>query len=238
MGMLIELSGPFAVTLPREDDTIDFVVTIKASSVTVDCESSAPMTARLFEEAYFGSKRLVDSVLSLLCFKNGWGLTFAIETWTDPLGVNKPIPVGEPAVAGICTSLDDAGLLGAPLALVGAQSELAEALHDLTQALVQRENTVINCARAVDGVKHLLAPGLKDKAQWAVLQDALNLDQAYLQVISDASSGPRHGNRGTIAGKLQTLVLQRSWEVMNRYLAFQLRNAGPLRPPEFPLLTG
>lgn len=128
--------------------------------------------------------------------------------------------------------------LEAPFTLLMAEPAVWEALHDLTQSLSRRHNTVINCARAVDGLKHLVSPGAKPGKAWENLRNVLNMDQAYSEAISKASSGPRHGNRGPISGEVQTLVIQRSWTIMDRYFQYRLRNSGPLREPDFPLLTG
>lgn len=240
MGTKIGMGKPISVNLTYLNKSpISLSIALVDSRVTVDCESVVPMTQEIFSDAYFGAMNLAHLVIDLACFHRGLALTVVLESWTDPLGVRKEIGSAEPAVAGISTSFDTETKLVAPLELLLAEPEVWEALHDLTQSLVGRSNTVINCARAVEGIRHLLAPETgSTSAAWAVMRDMLNLDRTYIQAIMDASLNPRHGKRGLITPETQVLVMKRSWAIMKRYLEFRLRKSGPLRDPEFPLLTG
>lgn len=240
MGNKLSMGQPLKLDITYlNKPPIGLSASIKESMVVVDCESNAPLTQDIFADAYFGATNLVHNIVDLACFHHGLALTVVLESWTDPLGGNSQIRTNEPAVAGISTSFDTETRLAAPLALLLGEPEVWDALHDLTQSLVRRSNTVINCARAMEGIRHLLAPTANStSAAWDVMRETLNLDRSYVQAVMDASLNPRHGKRGHITPEVQTLVMKRSWVIMNRYLEFRLRKSGPLRDPEFPLLLG
>jgi hypothetical protein len=217
---------------------ISLRATIQDSVVLVDCESAPPITKEIFNEAYDHARKLAHNVVDLVCFHYGLGLTVIIDSWTDPNGVKKDISIIDLALRGISTGINPEVNLEKPLQLLFSNPGISMVLHDLTQALVMRENTIINCARAIDGLKHLLSPDEKNEAKaWDHLRDTLNVTKPYILPIMDASKGPRHGKRGAITADLQSLAIRRSWQIMNRYLEYRLRESGPLGEPDFPPLA-
>ncbi len=88
-------------------------------------------------------------------------------------------------------------------------------------------------------MRHLIAPDVNSvPAQWAVLREKLNLDRAYLDMVMDASTDPRHGKRAHTTGDVQLEVTHRAWTVMDRFIAFLRRGGADALPlSEFPMLT-
>jgi len=70
------------------------------------------------------------------------------------------------------------------------------------------------------------------------MQTGLNLDAAYLKLITDQSVGPRHGDHQYVLGTMTREIATRSWTVMNRFLEYLKRGRAALPPDEFPLLKG
>jgi hypothetical protein len=63
-----------------------------------------------FEPCHFTSlvMRAYDTVraaVDLLCFASGNGLTFLLESWTDPAGVTRPVAAQQPDLALLSTSV-------------------------------------------------------------------------------------------------------------------------------------
>jgi hypothetical protein len=240
MGYKMNMGRPVEnlIVTPTGKIPISFRVEITASIILVECAISSELTEDIFQEAYSIAHRVTFNVVDLMCFQYGLQLTVNLESWTDPAGRNIEIRAQDVSLLNIVSSVDNNNL-DVPLKLLFDEPHIAVVLHDLTQALHYRENTTINCARAIDGMKHLLSPDEKDDAAaWAFMRDVLNLDLAYVVFITTASRDGRHRKPVQIPSKTISLVLNRSWNIMNRYFEYRLRNAGPLRDPEFPLLTG
>jgi hypothetical protein len=112
------------------------------------------------------------------------------------------------------------------------------ALNDLIVAISYPHHGPVNCARAVESIRHLLAPNLKKRdAQWRVMNNALQLKSTYTSFITDHAKTGRHGDRTHIPGTTVREVVQRSWTIMNRFLEYKKRGgAVPLPLREFPEL--
>ena len=96
----------------------------------------------------------------------------------------------------------------------------------------------VNCARAMDRIKHLIAsPGSTDAQAWRQMREALHIDEDYLKFITEASKGPRHGRPGHTPGIETTEATRRAWSVMNRYFEFVKRGRTPLATHQFNILA-
>jgi hypothetical protein len=116
---------------------------------------------------------------------------------------------------------------------------LLMAISDLVSAISNPNDVPINCGRAIDGIRVMMCPPrLKRAKGWPIMREKLNLGEDYLLLITDTSTGPRHGDRTFISGDIVTNVMNRSWIIMNRYLEFRKRGEQPLSLAEFPLLVG
>src|SRR5262249_26539082 len=112
-------------------------------------------------------------------------------------------------------------------------------LNDLINAIRIPHITATNCSRVVEGIRHLIAPNQTEKAGWAVMRAALNVDEAYLKFLSQQSYQPRHGNHQFVTRETNGEILRRAWTVMDRYIHYRKRADGKSLPEsEFPLLKG
>lgn len=125
------------------------------------------------------------------------------------------------------------------LAQVMGDASTRTVLNDLIQALSSSHAVVPSCARAMEGIRSAITPGSDNREKgWPIMRERLNIDRPYLQFITDKSTGPRHGDRSdAIPASLNVEILQRSWEIMNRFLIYKQRGDQRLPILEFPLLT-
>src|SRR6185312_11433371 len=116
--------------------------------------------------------------------------------------------------------------------------KLAHAFDDLIHAISVPHVSSVNCARAIEGLKHLLSTdAMNDKQRWEHMRNVLNLSKDYLSLITKSSEENRHGKRSRVEGDVASDVTRRSWTIMNRYLEFRKRgSADPLPADQFPLL--
>jgi hypothetical protein len=91
------------------------------------------------------------------------------------------------------------------------------ALNELILAITLPHVSSVNCARAMERLKHLIAPqGATDKEAWRKMRDTLRIDESYLKYITRYSVGPRHGSPVHVPGTVTTEVTRRAWIIMNR----------------------
>ena len=227
----------------QENLELLFRVFVSNSFVNIECELAR------FEPSYFiellkRASDLAQTAVNLAAFATGQSITVKLETWIQPDGTPATIMLGDPPLAPICTAYglgperqDD---LNAIAAEVATDLNLSFALNDLIETITYFHVGPVRCALAMDRIKHLIAKNenLKDSQAWRLMQDALQISEPYLKVITDVSRSPRHGRPGFIEGTITTDVTRRAWTVMNRYLEYRKRGGEkPLPEAEFPLLT-
>jgi hypothetical protein len=162
-----------------------------------------------------------------------------LDTFVNPDGVQSPIAPKDDRLAPLCTALALDSEFDQVHALVLQEVGLFMALNDLIGAITLPHVSPVNCGRAMDGLKHLIAtPGSNDKQAWEQMREALQIDEKYLKFITDHSSGPRHARPGHTPGSVTTEVTRRSWIIMNRFFEFRKRGSKRLSLPDFPLLVG
>lgn len=127
------------------------------------------------------------------------------------------------------------------LPIVVGNPTLMLALRDLASALRYGNNSLTNCGRAIEGLRKALwgkdeAANAELQLAWERLRNTLRVSKDYLQVITDASRGPRHGSSAYIPGPVRCDVLKRAWIVMNRFLAYRLGGDQPLPAGPYPIL--
>jgi hypothetical protein len=154
----------------------------------------------------------------------------------DPYGNKGPIELSDASLPPLWTAFTLTTGFQDVLGMVFGNMDLAHALNDLIAAITRPHEALVSCARAMDRIKHLIAPaGAKDNNAWQAMRTALRVDEAYLKFITDPSKGPRHGRPGYTPGSVTNEVTQRAWAIMNRYLEF--RKAGGSLPAHFTLLS-
>jgi hypothetical protein len=183
---------------------------------------------------------LARASIDLVAFATGCGLTVVLDTWVDPNGLKSRINPGDPPnLAPLCTAFTLTKDFDEVHQLVLSDPGFFMALNDLVNAIIYPHVSSVNCARCIEGLRHLIAaPGSTDKQAWEQMRQVLHIDRAYLQLITDTSTKPRHGDRIRVSGAVTTEITRRSWIIMNRYLEFRKRGSKPLPSTEFPLLVG
>ncbi|MFZ0632431.1 MAG: hypothetical protein WA399_14170 [Acidobacteriaceae bacterium] len=220
---------------------MDFSVKIENSKVAVECQVNRYQPTDL-PYLHVRAFDLARAAVDILAFSRGWGLTVWIDSFTDPSGVETPLLCQMPQLAALCTAFDltpGTGNTDDVWRLVVSEPALFMALNDLIASIALPHHAPVNCARAIDGILRMMIPAGSDpKKSWPFMHQNLNVDRKYLEYITDQSTGPRHGDRSHIPGPDVNITVERSWNVMNRFLEFRKRGNQPLPLAVFPLLAG
>lgn len=215
-------------------------VTLWQGTVRVTCDTDATIDEDVVDRLRFYAIDSGKALVNSYAFIGGSPLYLDYHTairpdgskgtasWNDP-GLRAMSEVFEPRGAGIRVMEIQKILHTEPYAAI--------AMSDLIQAITEINTLRVHCARAIEGLRHLIAgPGIAPAKGWGRLQDALNVDRAYRELITRASVAPRHGDYWGSDEPAQEIVY-RSWTLMNRFLEFRMRGNQNLRGPEFPLLS-
>jgi hypothetical protein len=211
---------------------------IKQSKIDVECRV-VDYNPEYLAGIYIRALDLCRAQVDLVGFKMGWGLSVVLESFVDHNGVATPIAPSHEDLSALCTafSLNDhfremsAKILEDPLRFM--------ALRDLVSAISLPHVSLVDCARGIERIRHLVAnPDSKDADAWKELREALHIEKAYLKYVTDHSKDARHGRPLYVPGTITTEVTRRAWVIMNRYLEYLKRDNTPLPIAEFPLLTG
>lgn len=248
IGRVIPTSLQISVRIPQlewkwleQNIEFQFRVIIGNSFVNVECELDR-YNDTYFDELYKRASDIARTAVNLVAFATGYGLTLVLETFIYPDGTPAPITPQDPSVASLCTSYslqsEKQQDFGAVLRIVAVEPNLFFALNDLVEAITIHHVAPVNCALAMDRLKHLIAnPGAKNPEAWKQMRETLRIDEAYLKFITETSKDPRHGRPGLTPGSLTSDATRRAWTIMDRYLEYRKRGGNPLPPDEFPLLT-
>jgi hypothetical protein len=176
--------------------------------------------------------------IDLFSFASGAGLVPFFEYYIDPEGTKTLIRVQSTDLAKLCTAITSANEFVYVLRLLTESPLFYMALNDLAVALSHHHNTPINCARAIDGLRHLLSKADASRPeQWAEMHNKLRVTDKYLRFITDSSKLERHGKRHDLDSMTATEIAVRSWTVMNRYIEFKKRGGvQPLPEEKFSIL--
>lgn len=212
-----------------------FTVHIEKSAIDVTCQLNR-YEPKDFGEIYRRALDLTKASVNLFSFKTGYGLEAVLETFVDWQGATSLICPTSPDAAELCTAYDlDSGFEEVhKIALTNIGFYMA--LNDLVEAIRIPHVASVNCARAIERIRHQIAsPNASDSEAWKQMREALHIDRPFLQMITDISRAPRHGGRGYIPGTVTAETLRRSWLIMNRYIEF-LKRGNQLPQDDFPLL--
>lgn len=183
---------------------------------------------------------IVQALVNLSAFRLGGGVVVFFDHWTDEFGNESGISLNDPALSSLCTAFR-----GQPknflsvMNVIFAEPPLFMALNDLILSLTLPNHAPINCARSVEAIRQMIAAqGMNRAKAWPIMRSMLNLDQSYIQLITDSSTKHRHGNYVHISGNIVQEITKRSWVIMDRFLHFRLRKNKKLPIRKFPLLIG
>jgi hypothetical protein len=235
------LSVPFSTDLRFDDPDSDLVVhisiSINESKVVAKC-SLSEMSHANFTYAYLRALDMARAIVDVVAFNLGEGLIVLLTEFSEGDGERKAIRINDPTLSPLCLSMVPEGRFQEICRLVISNSAIVLALNDLIAANMNQHLATINCARAVEGLRHVISPGARQSASWQGIRTALRLDESYLRLITDNSIQHRHGDRVRIGAPLAKQIIQRSWTVMDRFFEYALRGYQPLPISEFPLLKG
>ena len=223
---------------------ITFAISIQNSVVKVDCDVSR-FDSTLITAIYMRAFDLARATVDLAAFNSGYGFVVVFETFTSPTGETTSIGAYDASLAPLCTAYTmgikpttvEENDFQKVLVAVSTDWRIFRALRHLIEAITLPHESATHCARAIEALRHIVAPNEPPKRAWPILRDTLNVSEGYLKVVTDVSTGPRHGDPTHIPGATTTEITQRAWKIMNRFFEYKKRNAGPLPLDEFPLLT-
>jgi hypothetical protein len=228
------------VHIPEYDFKLEVDIRIAGAQVQLECYANKTAEGQNVIDIYKQANILVNSLVDIAAFSSGSGAYVLIDHLVSETGLTKhPFAFSDPALAKLSTSCIKAEDCIPLLYIVVANPPLLLALNDLVRANFPSDLTIINCARAVEGIRNLIGGSEKDAPKaWAKMRAALNVDTRYLKLITDNSTEHRHGNWVPIEARVRDEVLRRSWAVMDRYFHLLLKKLTVLPEADFPVLTG
>lgn len=183
--------------------------------------------------------RLSRTAVSIMGYRSGEALQVIIDGWWNAAGKYSGLVMAKKSLMSQVTALDIPAVFNEVVRFSMVDRAFNLVLSDLVSSLASPDDDVISLARAADGLRHLIAgPKLGTKQGWAVVRDRLNLDEAFVRLITDNSAEHRHGNRVYIPDVVRNEIAMRAWRIMDRYLYYRIGGNAPLPTEYFPLLRG
>lgn len=239
---------PFRMNEPVRADlltgmSIDFrSIRIEKALIEIACEANPFDHPSHLSWVHNRTMSIVRALVDLYSFASGCVFGVILDTYVDPDGKSTHLRIANDALARLCTfskpdPTDELSIeFDRVLDLLITEPEAFLAMRDLISGLTFVNSTAVDCARAIEGLRRIMAGDDDRKRGWAVMQNDLHVSQTYLTFITDISALPRHGARPYIPHQTVHEILERSWNIMNRFL--ELRRRGSLPISEFPLLDG
>ena len=225
---------------PENDLEAKLTFRIAKSIVDVECElnrfANDPTFLAILHKPVFDR---AQAIVSLVGFSTGHGLTLHFEYIKLPDGNISPLLIMQPNLAVLCTAFnlqDPTGLLQM-MNIVLSDHSLCIALNELNEAITLTHHAITSCERCIERLRTSMCPGIVDRKQaWIEFGRNLQLSKDYLKMISEYSTGPRHGDPTFIPGTVVIEITQRAWVTVNRFLEYRKRGNVMLPLSGFPLL--
>lgn len=234
----VTVSKAFEADWPAKDIGLEmhFTLNIENSEINVACEVNR-WESDCLVHVYKRAVDMAQSAVNLASFASGFGTTIHMHTVVTPNGEKSAIQHRDDYLPSLVTAFKT----GDPnfeqiWGIVATDPALFMALDDLVKTLAVFHQTPINCGRVLDSLRKIVTPGIDRKQSWPIFRKNLQCSEDYLQLVTDQSTGPRHGDRSFISGDITTEIQRRTWTIMNRFLEFKKRGNQPLPESEFPLL--
>lgn len=221
--------------------TIELSITIANSAIDVGCDL-AVFDNDILIQAHKVAYDFARATVNLFSFASGITLTVIFDELVDPSGVKGPFVIQDSSLAQFCTayklvSSETPTSLSRIMGIVLSEPALWLALDDIITATSHHNSITVNCARAVEALRHAMAPpGASRGKAWELFRSNLRIGKDYLRLITDTSQSGRHGEGIFVSGTVTTEIVHRSRTVMNRFLEFRKGNNQPLNEADFPML--
>jgi len=214
-----------------------FNVRIVDSAIDIQCDFDNALPDHPYH-LWAQAQEICQTFVNVIAFQLGAGTVIVLDRWINERGETNDISFADPALPPLCTVFKGHDF-NQITRIIFAEPGLFVALNDIVLANAMPRHVLINCARCVEALRHLLASSGTDRNQaWATMRQTLNVDQAYLTFITQHSVEPRHGRHTEVGNAAIPEVRARTWTLMNRFLYYRLHNNQPLPLNEFPLLVG
>jgi len=201
--------------------TMEFVCDITDSLIDVQCTIDR-WEDNLLPDVYRRAVDLSRASVELVCFAKGCALSIYFDSFTDHEGCKRQLLLQDQSLSSLVTAYSLDKDFESVQKLVLEEPNLFMALHDLIEAISIPHASLVNCARGIERIKHLLAAsGQDDKQAWARMRNVLNIDESYLRYVTHNSKESRHGKGSYVAGSVTTEVTRRSWAIFDRYLLYK-----------------
>jgi hypothetical protein len=236
--LTISVSEPLEYADPTDLFVAKIFLNITLSKLQIDC-----FVSKIFNNYQSHLFIVVVNILrifiDLVAFHEGKGVQVLIDSVTMADGITRDVQFGNPQLSGLAKTVDNLVAYTQLLKIIAPNPSFSLSLNDLISAIGTPNQTAINCTRAIEGIRNLIAgDDAKEKTAWSLLHKTLNSDEPYVRFITDLSRQHRHAKREQLDPTALDEALTRSWVLMDRYFALRIRNLEELPIDEFPLLTG
>jgi hypothetical protein len=142
-------------------------------------------------------KRAIDlsrMLVNMISFATGKGMMVLLETATLPNGssnfVERQEPSVLPHVTAFSLALGDTSF-GEVFPIVATDFNLFAALDDIISAITHNHTAEADCGRAIERLRHSIAPNTDKKAAWKAMNRALGVSQEFCErVIQGCNTKP------------------------------------------------
>jgi hypothetical protein len=215
--------------------TMEFVCDITDSLIDVQC-TMGRWEDNLLPDVYRRAVDLSRASVELVCFAKGCALSIYFDSFTDHEGCKRQLLLQDQSLSSLVTAYSLDKDFESVQKLVLEEPNLFMALHDLIEAISIPHASLVNCARGIERIKHLLAAsGQNDNQAWETMRNTLNIDKNYLMYVTGNSKDSRHGRGSYVDGTITTEVTRRAWTILNRYLLYKIN--GDSLPVSTPTLS-
>lgn len=192
-------------------------------------------------EYYKRATDLARTITNMIALGKGIAVSLLLDTIIYPHGATGPLMRGLPDAENIFTSFDlklNSQSLSQSLMSALSDGQLFMAIDDFVVGLTHHHMAEANCRRALDRLRHALAPGVTDKKKgWAIMNNKLNIDGVSLEAIVRVTHANSHGDPIYKPGMIVTPTLTKTFAVINRFIEYRNRGSHPLKEPDFHLLV-
>lgn len=234
MSVSLDYQPTFEITAAETIPDSRFQLELTENVLTVTADASSEPDD--FRGLHFYAYDLARSVCDLLTTREGVVCVPLLETVELPDGSVAPTVLADRNLARCFTIHEKYGVEDI-LALIVTDIKISRLMADVTSMLTWTHYAPIAAGRIAESIRLLLAGGRSGK-DWETMRNILNVDRAYLQLLTDRSAPPRHGDRQYVDGQTNATLAARAWTLTDRFLVYRLGGSKPLDPLLYPLLRG